>query len=1002
LVLLLGFALPQPPVQAGQDESLHLFEANDRGVVVELVMPELEVEEAGDTYVRLKPPPGLAMTAEPGRPSLPVAGALLGVPTAGPVSLRVLTDEVITRRLPGPLEPLGLPLLPDEVPNTRYLIPNIQPPPDPTVYSRDAFFPDVVAAVEEAGFIRDQRAAHLRLFPVQYNPVIGELLIHRRLRVRVEFGLSDEPESPVMNHQAERTKPTKAGYSRAIYRPSSAQADDQPSGHPVGTSPFDQVLRNVLLNGHSLLKEARPPVDRGSVASPPPTPALKVFVEADGLYELTCDDLVGAGFDPTEFDPRRLRLTVGGRVVPILVSGEEDGRFDPDDVIRFYGVAMTGTYTSRNVYWLSWSAEPGPRIPVRDGTPTGQAPIAPRFWRTAHLEENHEYYQDLNTGQGLPDGAGQDHWFWERVTVVSAEPVTATYTLTLTALAATDDPVKLRVSLRGRTDVPAVNPDHHTRIYLNGNLVSEAWWDGRVEFRHEATLPQSLVREGANTIQVVSVGDTGASVDGLFVNWFELDHWARFIAEDDELTFDAPGAGTYEFQVLDLTSAEVEVFDITDPLTLAAISPEVESSGDGYVVRFEDPVGSAGQRYLVVAGAGRRQPASLELDTPSDWATPDHGADYIIITHRDFRDALTPLIAQRRAQGLRVAVVDVTDIYDEFSYGVFDPRAIREFLSYAYHNWQPPAPIYVLLVGDASYDYKDYLRQGTGNWVPAYLVETPVFGEAPADNWFVAVSGNDPLPDMFIGRITARSPADVSATVAKIIRYESLPPYTAWNRRALFVADDNDVAFEWVSDGLAGLLPPQVEPFRIYARLYAPPANPRLDIIEQINRGTLLVNYVGHGNVSIWGRWQGELMFRTESVSELVNQDRWPFMTVSNCLNGFFAHPTTLYSLGEELVRADGRGAIATWSPAGLGYLFQERLLMDQLFRALFQDDVRALGAATTQARLSAYARDPGLEDLVQTFVLLGDPATKLAVPAKEWRVFLPLVQRLHGEDDRT
>ncbi len=1015
-ILLAGFVLSNPLAWAGQGEGLHLLEANECGVVVELVMPELEVEEAGDTYVRLKSPPGFAMTAEPGRPSLPVAGALLGVPTAGPVSLHILADEVATRYLPKPLEPLGLPTLPDEAPNPQPPTPNpqspisdlqfpistIPSPPDPTVYDRNAFFPNAVATVEEAGFIRDQRVAHLRLHPVQYNPFTGELLIHRGLRVQVEFGPA---ENLVMNHQVERTKPAtcprqrEAGYSsRAIHRPLPVQPDDLSSGNPLGASPFDQVLRNVLLNGSSLPAVARRPLGRIPAAPPPvpPTPALKVFVEADGLYELTYDDLVSVGLDPDALDPHRLRLMAGGEAVSIIVSGEEDGHFDPGDTIHFYGVAMTGTYTTRNVYWLSWSDEPGPRVSVRDGTPTGQAPIASRFWKTVHLEENHEYYQDLNTGQGLPDGAGQDHWFWERLTVVSAEPVTATYTLTLTALAVTDDTAKLRVSLRGRTDVPAVNPDHHTRVYLNGHLVSDAWWDGHALFEHQEIFPQWLLREGPNTVQVVSVGDTGASVDSIFVNYVELDHWARFVADDDKLLFSAPDGGPFEFQITGLTSPDVEVFDITDPLAPVAITPRVEPVPDGYVARFEDPLGPAGRRYLVVGEGGRRRPAGLELDAPSAWATPDHGADYIVITHPDFRDALGPLIAHRRAQGRRVSVVAVNDIYDEFSYGVFDPRAIRDFLSYAYHHWQPPAPTYVLLVGDASYDYRDYLGQGMGNWVPAYLVETPIFGEAPADNWFVAVSGDDPLPDMFIGRITARSPADVSAVVTKVIRYEKLARRGTWTRQALFVADDNDIAFEWVSDRLAGLLPPTVQPVKVYARLYEPPANPRTEIFEEMNRGTLLANYVGHGNITIWGRWQGELMFWTDYLPDLENTDRYPFVTVSNCLNGFFVHPTTHLSLGEALVNASDRGAIATWSPAGLGYLWQEWSLMEQLFRALFVDDVRPLGAATTQAKLSAYAQDPGLEDLVQTFVLLGDPATELAVPAEEWRAFLPLVQRLH------
>src|SRR4030065_1726004 len=143
-------------------------------------------------------------------------------------------------------------------------------------------------------------------------------------------------------------------------------------------------------------------------------------------------------------------------------------------------------------------------------------------------------------------------------------------------------------------------------------------------------------------------------------------------------------------------------------------------------------------------------------------------ADYIIITHEDFADAIKTL-ADYRAQGYNVITVKVRDIYDEFGDGVETPHAIKAFLKYAYENWSPK-PVHILLVGDATVDYKDLSGNGgtygVKSYVPVYLYDYPGLGEVPSDNWFVDVN-DDVLPDMNIGLVPAKVPADVSSVVSQ-------------------------------------------------------------------------------------------------------------------------------------------------------------------------------------------------------------------------------------------
>src|SRR5205085_1141966 len=170
-----------------------------------------------------------------------------------------------------------------------------------------------------------------------------------------------------------------------------------------------------------------------------------------------------------------------------------------------------------------------------------------------------------------------------------------------------------------------------------------------------------------------------------------------------------------------------------------------------------------GQR---VAAATANQPSSLR--------TPSEGADFVILSHRDFLDRARPLAALRQAEGLSVAIVDVEDVFDEFSFGVKSPQAIKDFLGFARSSWQK-APRFVLLVGDASLDPKNYLGLGDSDLVPTKLIDTASM-ETASDGWLADLDG-DGIEDLAVGRLPVRTAAEAEAAVSKIINYEqSAPP----------------------------------------------------------------------------------------------------------------------------------------------------------------------------------------------------------------------------------
>jgi hypothetical protein len=646
----------------------------------------------------------------------------------------------------------------------------------------------------------------------------------------------------------------------------------------------------------------------------------------------------------------------------------------------FYGEPAAGRFTEENVYWLQEGEAPGRRWADRASQSVGGQEPAASFEATQREERNLQY-------RSLSPSEVQEPWYWERLSARS----TFTHTFDIGHLAVSDAVQLLRYQLVGRTNDP-VTPDHHTLVSLNGQVLDEAWWEGQELFKRTLILPPGLLQESGNSLSVGNVGDTGAAADSIYVDWFEIIYPRQFVAEDDRLHFFSPETGAAEYQVTGFSTSDIRVLDITDPAEVVRISgPVITTSEDAHSVRFRDEGGEAAT-YLAYAEAARMSPHSLGVDSPSSWRSVAHSADYIIVTHHSFLDAAHRLAEFHQGRGMQVAVVDVQDIYDEFNHGIFHPGAIRDFLAHAYHEWQEPAPAYVLLLGDASRDYKDYLGLGEGNFVPTHLFETAFLGETPADSWFVAVDGDDDLPDLLIGRLPARTPEDAAAVVDKTIAYAEAADHEEWHGRALFVADDDEEAFSEVCEDMVSYLPSHYVSQRLYVTDYEESADPRGDIIDAFDTGVAAVSYVGHGNVDLWGSWAGGRIFQKDDIADLDNAARLPFVYVATCLNGYFVHPTNVRSLSEEFVLAPGRGAIATWSPAGLTYTGLARILSQELFRALYTERDHVLGSATTAAKIATYARTASAWEMVQHFVLLGDPATELH--RRRRSLFLPTVLR--------
>jgi hypothetical protein len=701
----------------------------------------------------------------------------------------------------------------------------------------------------------------------------------------------------------------------------------------------------------------------------------KIQVNKDGIYQVNYNDLQAAGLPVDTIDPRTFQLFNQGIEVGILVNGEANGLFEAGEYLLFYGQKVNTRYTDTNVYWLTWGAANGLRMASSNGAPSGSASIPAYYLTTARAETDKIYKREL------PSGVNADHWYWDGVQS-SGSPTSKNFTINLANLASGVPGIKVRGLIKG----DALYAKHHTQITLNGNMLDDAVFDVNLDHFFETTIPQSYLVDGVNTFNVNVVVDVGYPGDLVFVNWFEIEYYDKYTAESDLLAFDGDQAGTWEFNVSNFSVNTVNVFDITDPLHPLQISnPAVSSTGSTYNVRFQQTQ-VAERHYLALIPTKYLAPISISLDVGSYLRNPGNGADWIAISYADFVPAVQPLADFRVTQGYRTKVINVQDIYDEFNGGVFSPIAIRDFLFFAYYNWTPPRPKFVVLVGDGHYDYKNLQGYNTIEYIPPYLADVdPFMSETATDNRFVTLDGNDIMPDIHIGRLPVRSLAETTVMVNKIVGYEQNNPVGGWNANVTFVADDADPAagdFPVLSDSVADTyLPDQYGKEKIYYGVNYPldgGSATRAGIISAINAGRLIVSYVGHGSTA-W--WAAEKLLQVNDIASLTNSDRLSFMLPMTCLEGYFINPySSGQSLGESIVRADGKGAIASWSPSGQGVAHGHDYLEKGLFIAVFYNDLIRIGEATDWAKDYLADSTQLYHDLIDTYILFGDPATRLQV----------------------
>ena len=663
--------------------------------------------------------------------------------------------------------------------------------------------------------------------------------------------------------------------------------------------------------------------------------AVKISVKDEGYYRVTQSELIAAGLRK-DADPRRLQMLVDGREIPITVPGENDGHFDATDAVEFYALGLDSPATNEHIYWLTYGEGRGRRVQQLKAQLTGAT--VQSFTETVERRDHSLYFAALLNGD-------KENFFGA---VVGSQPLEQDLSLPGVNSAGQ---ATLEVILQGVTAAA-----HRVTVQLNDSSVGELTFAGQENHSQTFSVPVSWLREGINLVQLLAAnGGTDVSL----VETIRLHYPRRFIADNNQLRFTVRSGE--RVSISGFTTKAVRVFDVTDANAIQEMNPQILGGKDTYTVNVT-AAGNGNRRLLAIAETKFAAPFALKENTVSNWRDAQNGADFLIFSPRDFFPALSPLKSLRESQGYHVALVDIEDVYDEFNFGNKSPQAVKDFLAFAKANWQL-APRFVLFVGDASYDAKNYFGAGSIDVVPTKLLDT-AFLETASDDWF-ADFDNDGVAGMAVGRLPVHNASDVSSIVAKLLRYEGTEPA----KETLLVADANDeFNFEQATDELRELLPSNLRVEEI-KRGQLDAATAKAQLFAALNRGQKLVNYNGHGSLNLW---RGNLL--TASEARALNNNTLPVFVLMNCLNNYFQDAMS-DSLGEALLKSERGGAVAIWASSGLTSPQILVTMNQEFYRLLFSPNLKAetLGETIRQAKTAI----PDL-DVRHTWILLGDPTTRL------------------------
>jgi hypothetical protein len=750
----------------------------------------------------------------------------------------------------------------------------------------------------------------------------------------------------------------------------------------------------------------------------------KLGVKEAGVYKVDIAFLTSLGINTSNISSNSIRLFGnGGQMLPepnstpriddlfenaIQVFDGGDGVFNGSDYFLFFANGPDtwakdsvnqkfrhekNLYSNQSFYFLQIGGN-GKRMATRNST---QSPnITVRNF-------DDRFFYETDTINFL--GSGKE-WFGEEFSSNPGGLLVRNFSLPLNNLVSNTN-VQMITNLAARS----VGANSRFDVRLNNNVIQQinmfAVQGGALDlFAYNPEQQTTLLNAQPNLQLSFSFVPGTFNAQG-WLNWFEVFAKRNIsMTGNDQLLFrDWSSVATNNMAsfVVQNANANTIVWDVTNPLEPLRMQGNL--SGTDFV--FQNAANQL-REYVAFNGANFLRPTNAGVIGTQNLHN-SFVADFIIVTHPDFQ-AQAQRLAQFHLQqyGQRVAVANTTQIYNEFGSGSPDPTAIRDYVKMFYDKAASNTsnePKYLLLFGDASFDYKTRIN-GNTNFVPCYESPSTLdpLSTYTSDDFFGMLDFADDvnavapasLIDIGIGRIPIAKPEEAKTVVDKIIAYHQTASLGVWRNQLTFVADDEDGNLHLNDAEIISLAANNVNNTLNQNKIYLdafrqesgsggsryPAANQA--IINQMFKGNLIWNYSGHGG---YKRLSEEAILDQDVVNQFNNENRLPMFITATCDFAPYDNPT-LQSLGEELLIKDKKGAIALMTTTRVVFAFSNRVMNNNYLNIALQKDTAEkylfLGDAVRKAKNYTYQSSG---DIINNrkFTLIGDPAMKLGYP--EWKV---------------
>lgn len=756
----------------------------------------------------------------------------------------------------------------------------------------------------------------------------------------------------------------------------------------------------------------------------------KIKVTQDGVYEITYDLLASMGVDVNNLNPEHINIFGNGfGELPIKnfvyrpddiiknaiqIIGGNDGSFDQGDKILFYGKGpnrwqrlgsigferIQNHYADYSAYFININpAETPLRITNAQTTTAAATHNVTSFDDFARHEK--EETNLIHSGR---------RWYGEKFDVELSQ----NFNFSMPNV----DP-NGAASIRYAFAYDTGDNSSKFQIKYNGSTISErvltAITSDQIAYLREE---ESIVNNGflptSGNITINCVLNRNLPSISAYLDYLEINVRRQLKIAEDQMDFrdiQSVGIGNIaNFQISNYNS-NYKIWEVTDNTQPKLVNGNLNGNN------YSFSINSDSLRQFIAFKSNYLSPSFIEKVEHQDL----HGlgyADYLIITHPSLITQAKRLANLHAQEGLSNHVVDINDIYNEFSGGAPDITAIKMFAKMFYDraNGNPSLmPKYMCLFGDGTYDPKDRV-EGNNNMIPTFqsLDSEHYIRSIVTDDYFALLgdfegyNGNEDL-DIAIGRLIVSNELQAKQMVDKIEHYlkngSSLFTGTStncnddgvsstqgsWRLNYALISDDQDEAGDTFLTG-------DIEPFYNYVENNHPMMNANkiyLDAFTQktsaagerypevndlINRnfasGNLVMTYIGHGGES--GLAQ-ERILTNNQINELSNIDRLPLFVSATCEFTRFDNNAEI-SAGEYLYLNPNGGAIALMTTTRSVYINVNSIVNVAFYQNVFKPD--ANNRPQTFGEIIRLTKNQAsTSDNKRCFTLIGDPAIRLALP---------------------